>query len=290
VKYSRQDRDPVVQQSFESILAEARKALKEKVENMMASHQPLEDGCLLPLHRPAVAEVKVEEKMQKGEDNELPKKSISETVESEFPSLAKLEALLAQSSKSDSPRSQLSSKAVPPSPSMEFPSLAKLEALLAESSRSDSPQRRPSDMLRCQQDLSSKLERLEQEHLSGPTTPYTTRRDTDLDSEPLRRPLFVGSQPRKEERSTSSKTSQDLWLKSQWLDTAEERMERLTQDFCLSKATCSSEGPGGIWRSSLLKTQSLPTMLTQAHEFNKRGADVAGGLRAEAAHGADSES
>ena len=23
---------------------------------MMASHQPLEDGCLLPLHRPAVAE------------------------------------------------------------------------------------------------------------------------------------------------------------------------------------------------------------------------------------------
>ena len=232
VKYSRQDRDPVVEQSFESILADARKALKEKVENLMASHQPLEDGgILLPLHRTAVAEVKVEEKMQKGEDNELPKKSISETVELEFPSLAKLEALLAQSSKSDSPRSQFSSKAPAPMTTpmkpMEFPSLAKLEALLAESSRSDSPQRRPSDMLRCQQDLSSKLERLEQEGLSGPTTPHTTWRDTDLDSLPLRRPLFVGSQPRKEEQSTSSRTSQDLWLKSQWLDTpAEERMER----------------------------------------------------------------
>jgi len=271
--------------------------LKEKVEKLMASHQPLEDGgSLLPLHRTAVAEVKVEEKMQKGEDNELPKKSISETVELEFPSLAKLEALLAQSSKSDSPRSQFSSKApapmTTPLKSMEFPSLAKLEALLAESSRSDSPQRRPSDMLRCQQDLSSKLERLEQEGLSGPTTPHTTWRDTDLDSLPLRRPLFVGSQPRKEEQSTSSRTSQDLWLKSQWLDTpAEERMERLTQDFCLSKATCSSQAPSGIWRSSLLETRtSLPTMLTQAHEFNKRGADVAGGLRAEAAHGGDSES
>jgi len=46
-----------------------------------------------------------------------------------------------------------------------------------------------------------------------------------------------------------------------------------------------------VLRSSLLETRtSLPTMLTQAHEFNKRGADVAGGLRAEAAHGADSES
>ncbi|CAL1159689.1 unnamed protein product, partial [Cladocopium goreaui] len=259
VKYSRQDRhcaDPP--KDFESLMAEARLRLKEKVDGVVSAMPPVEVTLLPSKPRtPDPEEESSRSRLEAREDNEPPSEASAPETRAEFTSLAKLEALLARSSTDESPRPQPRKSPAPRMESTEFSSLAKLEALLAETSKSESPRRRPSDLLRksaqelvssdfgaqtgkCSSQRSQRsrssslaasvLKEVPSEH---PSTDLTAGDDY------LRRPLFVSAS--KEILPLSRSASQDQWLYKSW-------------------------------RS--------PSRSTEGRELNEpKGADVAGGLR-----------
>ncbi|CAL1159686.1 unnamed protein product, partial [Cladocopium goreaui] len=265
VKYSRQDRhcaDPP--KDFESLMAEARLRLKEKVDGVVSAMPPVEVTLLPSKPRtPDPEEESSRSRLEAREDNEPPSEASAPETRAEFTSLAKLEALLARSSTDESPRPQPRKSPAPRMESTEFSSLAKLEALLAETSKSESPRRRPSDLLRksaqelvssdfgaqtgkCSSQRSQRsrssslaasvLKEVPSEH---PSTPSTQRLDLTAGDDYLRRPLFVSAS--KEILPLSRSASQDQWLYKSW-------------------------------RS--------PSRSTEGRELNEpKGADVAGGLR-----------
>jgi len=254
-------------------MAEARLRLKKKVEGVLSAMPPVE-VFLLP-SKPRAADPEEESsrsRLEAREDNVPPSEASAPETRAEFTSLAKLEALLSRSSIDESPRPQPRKSPVPVE-CAEFSSLARLEALLAETSKSDSPRRRPSDLLRksapqelissdwsaqtgkcpSQRSQSSSLVELKEVPSEHPSTPSGRGRHALCS-----RPLFASAS--KETSSLSRSTSQDQWLYKSWRSPSR-----------------SSEVDA---RSSLVKTQSVPTLLVQGRELNEpKGADVAGGLR-----------
>eukprot|EP00435_Cladocopium_sp_Y103_P031742 s2060_g8.t1 len=275
VKYSRQDRDRAdPPQDFESLMAEARLRLKEKVDGVVsqAKMPPLEVSLLPSKPRTAdPEEMSSRSRLEPREDNEPPKSAApSLETRAELASLAKLEALLAKSSTDESGRRPQRKSPAPSMESTDFPSLAKLEALLAETSKSDSPRRRPSDLLR----KSAPSQELASTDVGAPTGKCSSHRsqrsqsssapesvpsrDLAAGDDYLRRPLFVGS---KEASPLSrSASEEDQWLYKSWRSPSRSS----AQEWLSNQDRLEGERA----RSSLVKTQSVPT-LVQGPELNE---------------------